>query len=183
MSDRNKPPLSPEDSSSEQSSQSPDALDSASARDLTRAINRHTERLNSIDRKIESIESKSFFREQAQQKAIELNTAAMEHHNARSDGMMRIVREVLAEERKDRKAIGDGMAKLGRVVEETGKHMIPPKEAEDEISAQHIKIRWSTIAKYAPFVFKTVAIIGGAAIAVWHFAGHELRAAWRYLFD
>ncbi len=52
--------------------------------------------------------------------------------------------------------------------EETGKHKVhDPADDKEEISAQWVKIRWTTIIKYGPIALKVLGILGIAAASVY----------------
>lgn len=97
------------------------------------------------------------FREQMRIDADKKMTAAIDRLTSRVERAMKLNREVGHE-------IAEGVR--GAVREATENHQLPAHEG-DEITGQYLKIRWATIAKYAPVAMKVFGVLAIAAGAVW----------------
>lgn len=94
--------------------------------------------------------------------AIEKNTAAVKGLSVTVDRALRLQREVVRAERQ----VLEGAAK--KLEDATGKFQTPAP-LEDEITSRGIKLRWATLAKYAPIVAKIVGLVVTAAAAAYGF--------------
>ncbi len=100
----------------------------------------------------------SAFQDRANTNAIDKLTAAVDRFTSKAERAMRLNREVGHE-------IADGVVK-----EVTGQFKLQKADADsdnDEITGGHIKVRWSTLAKYAPVAAKVFGVLAVAAGAVW----------------
>jgi hypothetical protein len=148
---------SPPGSSSGSGSQR--ALDSSSAAALTRAMEGVRHALDDIKASLGAQERTGRFRERAQQHAIEKMTAAVLHLSQSVDRAVKLNREVARSGQQE-------LAAVARTVkEEIGE--FKTLGADDEITGQHIKLRWSTVIKYGPVAAKVVGLAGLIAAAVW----------------
>ena len=70
------------------------------------------------------------------------------------------------------------VAKAERAVEDSRKIVLEAKGPDDEITGQHIKLRWVTIAKYSaaygPVALKVLGILGASAATAWGIAKNLL---------
>lgn len=160
MSDENKSPPPSSDSSSD--SPSPDALDSSSTKALTRWIEGVNHRLADILAAVQAGERKGAFREQMALDALKKNAAALDAIVARVDRSLKLNREVVKSQGQVVESAARRLDDSVRIVTQR-----PTESDKDEISAQHIKLRWSTLAKWAPWVLKAAMYAAGAFAAAY----------------
>jgi hypothetical protein len=166
MDDDKQPAQSPPSSGSPpQSQQSSVALDSPSASDLVAALKGVERDLRSVIRRLESIErvvgmtdTRTARMENAQQ-IDSRRVAAMRIESAAALSRIEVATSAL-------QAGTSEAEKAVRVLREASGEFITHVADKDEISARHIKLRWSTVASWAHIVGKIVGAIGfGAAAA------------------
>jgi hypothetical protein len=112
------------------------------------------------------------FHERINVNAIDKLTAEIATTNARTKLALEALRVAVDEHEK----IKEERQRLARVVEDSQRVLTQrPPEAEDEITGEHIKLRWSTIGKIAPVIAKVVGVLGVAFVAVWNLLTKEIQ--------
>lgn len=142
-----------------------DELDNKSAQQLGAALHGLRSDMADIKKMIATATAQIAFQDRIITNAIGKLTAAVDRFADRAERAMKLNRAVGHE-------IADGVVKV--VKEATGEFPLHV-EPEDEISARHIKLRWSTIGgaivKYGPIVAKAIgiaaALSAAAAGVVW----------------
>jgi hypothetical protein len=176
-------PLPLSSSGSSSGSPSRDALDSSSARKLTEAINGLRDELWRVREQQRALAAHSDDRTANSENAIRRNEAELSRLGARIEMIIKLVREVMASER----SVTDGAVKKleaaalqneasARAIKESGAFPIyppPKKEAEDEITAEHLKVRWSTLGgllvKHGWIIARAFFVLAAFAAFVWSF--------------
>lgn len=171
MSDESKPSPQSSDSPSASDSSSRDALDQGSARELGRAIHGHTQRLDDIDRKLNTILSKSEFREGVVNNTLRLNAEAMtrqakalEASNERVERALRLNREVVtAVTTEERRVVDHAVRRL----DETGKNLLLPRETDEQVVTRVVVTRVAPWVARRAAALKIFAAIATGVGAVW----------------
>lgn len=161
MSDTDSP-SQPPSSASSSASGSRSALDSSSAAALTRALEGVRHDLGDLKQLMTTALKQYEFALRSSTNATDKSTMEVAALRGSIDRALKLMREVV----RSQGQIVEGATK--KLEDVTGKFQTMNPDT-DEISAQHIKLRWSTLAKWAPVVAKVAGLIVAGAAAAYGF--------------